>query len=91
MPYSEVLRKAGSWFFFRLACFLLLMVIVHRAPGWVKGPLWLAVFFAGVWSFLALIRESGPAADFLIPRLEHGKQWLADGAGSTKANGECSP
>jgi hypothetical protein len=78
MPYSEVLRKAGSWFFFRLACFLLLMVIVHRVPGWVKGPLWLAVFFAGLWSFRALIRESGPAADFLIPRLEHGKQWLAE-------------
>ena len=37
MPYSEVLRKAGSWFFFRLACFLLLMVIVHRGPRMGKG------------------------------------------------------
>ena len=54
------------------------MTTVHRVPAWAKGPLWLAVFFAGLWTFLALIRESGRAVDLLIPRLEHGKQWLAE-------------
>ena len=71
------LRKVSSWFFLRLACFLLLMAIAFRAAGWLKGPLWLAVFLVGVWTFLALIRESRVALDFLIPRLERAWRWMA--------------
>ena len=72
----QVLRVASSWFLLRLACFLLLLTNVYRAPGWAKGPLWLAVFFAGLWTFLALARDAARAFDFLIPRLVHAKQWL---------------
>ena len=71
------LRRVSSWFFLRLACFLLLMAIAFGAGGWMKGPLWLAVFLVGVWAFLALIRESRAALDFLIPRLEHAWRWMA--------------
>ena len=74
-------RKVSSGFFLRLICFLLLLVIVQRAPGWLKGPLWLAVFLAGVWTFLALRREAQTALDFLIPRLEHAWRWMAERAG----------
>ena len=74
------LRKVSSWFFPRLVCFLLLMVVAHRVGGWLKGPLWLAVFFVGVWTFLALMRESRAALDFLIPRLEHAWRWMAERA-----------
>jgi hypothetical protein len=71
------LRQLSSWFLLRLVCFLLLMVIAQRAPGWIKGPLWLAVFFIGVWAFLALMREARTALDYLIPRLEYAWQWIA--------------
>ncbi len=74
------LRKVSSWFLLRLACFLLLMAIAFRVAGWLKGPLWLAVFFVGVWTFLALKRESRAALDFLIPRLEHAWRWMAQRA-----------
>ena len=46
------LRQVSSWFFLRLVCFLLLMVIAHRVTGWLKGPLWLAVFFVVSGPFL---------------------------------------
>ena len=72
------LKKVSSWFFLRLACFLLLMAIAFRAAAWLKGPLWLAVFLVGVWTFLALIRESRAALDFLIPRLERAWRWMAE-------------
>ena len=74
------LRKVSSWFFLRLACFLLLMAIAFRVAAWLKGPLWLAVFFVGVWTFLALMRESRAALDFLIPRVEHAWRWMAQRA-----------
>ena len=48
--------------------------------GWIKGPLWLAVFFVDVWTFLALMREAQTALDFLIPRLEHAWRWMAERA-----------
>ena len=78
------LRQVSSWFFLRLVCFLLLMVIAQRVPGWIKGPLWLAVFFVGVWAFLALMREARTALDFLIPRLEHAWRWMAERAGKSE-------
>ena len=78
------LRQVSSWFFLRLVCFLLLMVIAQRVPGWIKGPLWLAVFFVGVWTFLALMREARTALDFLIPRLEHAWRWMAERAGKSE-------
>jgi hypothetical protein len=81
---SKGLRQVSSWFFLRLVCFLLLMVIAQRVPGWIKGPLWLAVFFVGVWTFLALMREARTALDFLIPRLEHAWRWMAERAGSSQ-------
>jgi hypothetical protein len=56
------------------------MVVAQRVPGWIKGPLWLAVFFVGVWTFLALMREAQTALDFLIPRLEHAWRWMAERA-----------
>ena len=74
------LRQVSSWFFLRLVCFLLLMVIAHRVTGWLKGPLWLAVFFVGVWTFLALMRETRTALDFLIPRMEHAWRWMTERA-----------
>ena len=74
------LRKVSSWFLLRLACFLLLMAIAFRVAGWLKGPLWLAVFFVGVWTFLALKRESRTTLDFLIPKLEHAWRWMAQRA-----------
>jgi hypothetical protein len=78
------LRQVSSWFFLRLVCFLLLMVIAQRVPGWIKGPLWLAVFFVGVWTFLALIREARTALDFLIPRLEDAWRWMAERAAKSQ-------
>ncbi len=78
------LRRASFGFFLRLVCFLLLLLIAHRVPGWLKGPLWLAVFFAGVWTFLALMRESRAALDFLIPRLEHAWTWTAERIGKSE-------
>ncbi|HEY5704179.1 MAG TPA: hypothetical protein VIS96_01240 [Terrimicrobiaceae bacterium] len=60
------------------------MVIAHRVGGWIKGLLWLAVFFVGVWTFLALMRESRAALDFLIPRLEHAWRWMAGRAGKSQ-------
>jgi hypothetical protein len=75
------IRKASSWFLTRLACFLLLLMIAQRTGGWLKGPLWLAVFLIGVWTFLALKRESRTALDFLIPKLDHGWRWLAERTG----------
>jgi hypothetical protein len=38
------------------------------------------VFFVGVWTFLALMRESRAALDFLIPKLEHAWRWMAERA-----------
>jgi hypothetical protein len=76
-------RQVSSWFFLRLVCFLLLMVIAHQVGGWLKGPLWLAVLFVGVWTFLALMRESRAALDFFIPRLEHAWRWMAERAGKS--------
>jgi hypothetical protein len=78
------LRQVSSWFFLRLVCFLLLMVIAQRVPGWLKGPLWLAVFFAGLWTFLALMRESRSGLDFLIPRLTRAWRWMAGRTGKSK-------
>jgi hypothetical protein len=37
------------------------------------------VFFV-VWTFLALMRESRAALDFLIPRLEHAWRWMVERA-----------
>jgi len=66
----EFLRKISSWFLPRLTCFVLLVMIAHRVPGWAKGPLWLVVLLTGIWAFLALIRESRMALDSLIPLLQ---------------------
>jgi hypothetical protein len=81
MSIIEGIRKASSWFFPRLVCFLSLLVIAQQVGGWLRGPLWLAVILAGVWTFIALRRESRTALDFLIPRLERGWQWVAERAG----------
>jgi len=59
------------------------MVIAQRVGGWM-GPLWLAVFFVGVWTFLALMREFRAVLDFLIPRLENGWRWMAERAGKSQ-------
>jgi hypothetical protein len=78
------LRHVSSWFFLQLVCFLLVMVIAHQVGGWLKGPLWLAVLFLGLWTFLALMRESRAALDFFIPRLEHAWRWMAERAGKSE-------
>jgi hypothetical protein len=74
----RLLKKACSWFFFRLVVLLVLMAIAHQLPGWIKGPAWLLAFLAGFWAFFGLVRESGPAVDFLVPRLEQGWRRLAE-------------
>jgi hypothetical protein len=78
------LRKAGSWFVTRLVCFLALLGVAQQAGGWLRKPVWLAVFLAGVWTFLALKRDSRTALDFLIPRLERGWRWVADRTGKAE-------
>ena len=75
------LRKAGSWFFARLVCFVALLMIAQQVGGWLRKPLWLAAFLAGVWTFLALRRESRAVLDFLIPRLDRGWRWVAARSG----------
>ena len=54
------------------------MAIARQLPGWIKGPGWLLAFLAGFWAFFALVRESRLAADFLVPRLEHGWRRLGE-------------
>jgi hypothetical protein len=74
------IKRLGSWFFARLVCFLALLIIAQRVGGWLRGPLWLAVFLAGVWTFLALKRESRAALDLLLPKLDSGWRWVAERA-----------
>ena len=74
------IKKIGSWFFARLVCFLALLTTAQRVGGWLRGPLWLAAFLAGVWTFLALKRESRAALNFLTPRLDRGWRWVAERA-----------
>ncbi len=81
---TKRLREAGSWFLLRLVCFLLLLGIAQRTGGWLRGPVWIAVFLVGVWTFLALTRESHAALDFLIPRMGRAWRWLAERTGKTE-------
>ena len=48
-----------------------------HSPGWARSSVWLLVLLAGIWAFFALIRESGQAMDFLMPRLEQGYRKMA--------------
>jgi len=61
------LKMASGWLAVRLAIFVALVQIVLHAPGWAQWILWLATFAAGVWTFLAVIRDSVRVADFLAP------------------------
>ncbi len=63
------LRAASRWFLVRLGLFIATVLIAQQLPGWAKGPPWVAAFAVGAWAFVALVRESAVAADFLLPRL----------------------
>jgi hypothetical protein len=53
------------------------MQFAIHSPGWARSAVWFLVLLAGIWAFFALIRESGQAMDFLIPRLEQGYRKIA--------------
>jgi hypothetical protein len=71
----QLVRQASSCVFLRAIGFLLLIVVAHRVPGWAKGPLWLAVFLAGIWTFHGLIRRDKFVVDVLVLHLDRVQHW----------------
>lgn len=74
MQISRFLKQVTSWAIFRLACFALLVTLAQWGSGWAKGPLWFLAFVVGAWAYLALIRESRKALDYIVPLLQ---RWIS--------------
>lgn len=68
----------------RLGVFLLFVALAGQLPGWLSGLGWLAVLAIGVWTFLALRRDSFTAWDFLAPRV--GKFWRRTATWTARRN-----
>ena len=81
MQIFRFLGKISSWFFVRLACFVLLISIARDAPGRLKGALWFLAFVAAMWAFLALRREARKSLDYIIPKIQ---DWSSSLEGSPK-------
>ena len=81
MQIFRFLGKISSWFFVRLACFVLLITIARDAPGRLKGALWFLAFVAAMWAFLALRREARKALDYIVPKIQ---DWNTSLEGSPK-------
>jgi hypothetical protein len=74
---SRFFRSCSARFLVRFVAFVVVMQFAIQSPGWARSSVWLLVLLAGIWAFFALIRESGQAMDFLIPRLEQGYRKMA--------------
>jgi hypothetical protein len=71
-PFVRLRRialAASWWFAVRFGLFVAGILIAHQLPGWAKGPAWVGAFALGIWAYVALVRESRQAVDFLLPRL----------------------
>jgi hypothetical protein len=75
------LRKVSSWFFVRLACFVLLISVARDAPGRLKGALWFLAFLTALWAYVALHREARKALDHIVPKV---KAWASALEGSQR-------
>ncbi len=53
----------------RVLLFAVLMFLGFRSPGWAKGIVWFAVFIVGLWTLLAIIRDTRRFLDFLVVQL----------------------
>jgi hypothetical protein len=74
---SRFFRTCIARFLVRFVAFVVVMQFAIHSPGWARSAVWFLVLLAGIWAFFALIRESGQAMDFLIPRLEQGYRKIA--------------
>ncbi|CAN5371433.1 hypothetical protein BH09VER1_BH09VER1_05930 [soil metagenome] len=61
--------KLSPYLATRVLLFALLMFLGFRAPGWSKGLVWFIVFLVGIWTLLAIIRDSRRFLDFLVVHL----------------------
>jgi hypothetical protein len=78
---SRFLGKISSWFFVRLACFVLLISIARNASGRLRGALWLLAFLTAAWAYVALRREARTALDYIVPKI---RAWVSALEGSQK-------
>lgn len=67
--WRRVALAASWWFAVRFALFVAAILVAHQLPGWAKGPVWIGAFALGIWAYVALVRESRQAVDFLLPKL----------------------
>ena len=81
MQISRFLGKISSWFFVRLACFVLLISIARNASGRLRGALWLLAFLTAAWAYVALRREARTALDYIVPKI---RAWASALEGSQR-------